>query len=415
MKSKKKSPNNGKKTMWLLKKEVKSVLRSRWLLFGFMISPLFAWLFQGVFLNFLFATAIEPEHVYITNEDGIDNSTSTWGDYLYNSIQAQFEYEKGIDDEYKWLNYRNLTTVSSNEGMALWDNRTAAVWILIPANFTEIFENRTGFQNVTTLTIYVNLGSFRASAAYERTKSFTQYLMRATDLWIQQVSPPAAEASYGHQLAIFLVMITSVMAPSPYISKSFAGEREQHTLEALLVVPLSRLRILGAKLVAGLLLTMIYSVFTVVGILLYNLLVLVRGSGSVGGQIGFYSVEPTTIPLIFFCQFLILLCAIGIGVVISTTAKDQATAESINNLVLLVPTMVIGILGFAGSISQVSGLFGLFVFLIPFSHAIMFLNGVLSPAPDVFLLTINVIYMLAFTIVFLVIGAKAFEREAIIA
>ncbi len=412
MKSKKKSPNEGKKTVWLLKKEVKSVLRSRWLLLGFMISPLFAWLFQGVFLNFLFATAVEPEHVYITNEDGLEGN-STWGNYLYDTLQAQFEYEKTIADEHKFLNYLNLTTVTASEGEALWDNRTAAVWIYIPANFTEVFES----YNVTTLTIYVNSGSFRATAAYERTKNFAQWLMRATDLWVQQISPPAAEASYGHQLAIFLVMITSVMAPSPYISKSFAGEREQHTLEALLVVPISRLRILGAKLVAGLLLTMIYSVFTVVGILAYNALVLVRGTGSMNSesQIGFYSVEPTTIPLIFFCQFLILLCAIGIGVVISTTAKDQATSESINNLVLLVPTMVIGILGFAGSISQVSGLFGLFVWLIPFSHAIMFLNGVLSPAPDVFLLIINVIYMLGFTIVFLIIGAKAFEREAIIA
>jgi ABC-2 type transport system permease protein len=270
---------------------------------------------------------------------------------------------------------------------------------------------------MTTLTVYVNSGIFRASAAYERIKAYSQWFMRATDLYVQQISPPAAEASYGHQLAIFLVMITSVMAPSPYISKSFAGERENHTLEALLVVPMSRLRILGAKLVAGLLLTMIYSIFTVVGILSYNFLVNFRGSGSVNSasQIGFYTVEVSTIPLIFFCQFLILLCAIGIGVVISTMAKDQATSESINNLVLLVPTMVIGILGFAGSISQLSGVFGFVIMLIPFTHAIMFLNGVLSPAPDPISLIINIVYMLGFTIVFLILGAKAFEREAIIA
>ncbi|MFW9834616.1 MAG: ABC transporter permease, partial [Candidatus Thorarchaeota archaeon] len=269
--------------------------------------------------------------------------------------------------------------------------------------------------NVTTMTVYVNSGSFRASAAYERIRYYAQYWMRATDLYVQQITPPAAEASYGHQLAIFLVMITSVMAPSPYISKSFAGEREQHTLEALLVVPMSRLRILGAKLVAGLVLTMFYSTFTVVGILAYNLLVSVRGAGSIGSQVEFYSVHPGSIPLIFFCQFLILLCAIGIGLVISTMAKDQATSESINNLVLLVPTMVIGILGFAGSLSQLSGIFGFFVMLIPFSHAIMFLNGVLSPSPDPISLAINILYMLGFTIVFLILGAKAFEREAIIA
>ena len=408
MKSKKKSPNNSSKTKWLLKKEVKTVLRSRWLVLGFIISPLFAWMFQGFFLNFLFATAVEPETVYITVED-----EGPLGQIIYDNFNYVYQFEKDLPIGNQSLLFQDFINVSKSDGQALWDNRTAPVWIYIPGNFTEIFEA----SNFTILTIYVNSGSFRATAAFERIKVYAQFWMRTTDLGVQQISPPAAEASYGHQLAIFLVMITSVMAPSPYISKSFAGERENHTLEALLVVPMSRLRILGAKLVAGLMLTMIYSVFTVVGILSYNFLVNFRGSGSVNSasQIGYFSVAPTTIPLIFFCQFLILLCAIGIGVVISTMAKDQATSESINNLELLVPTMVIGILGFAGSISQLSGVFGFVVRLIPFTHAIMFLNGVLSPAPDPISLIINIVYMLGFTIVFLILGAKAFEREAIIA
>ena len=408
MKSKKKSSNTGYKTKWLIKKEVKTVLRSRWLVLGFIIGPLFAWLFQGVFLNFLFATAVEPEAIFITVED-----EGPLGQIIYNNFNYIYQNEKDLPIDNQTLKFQEFTNVSRSDGQALWDNRTAPVWVYIPANFTELFEQ----YNVTTMTIYVNSGSFRATAAYERIKIYAQFWMRTTELLVQQISPPAAEASYGHQLAIFLVMITSVMAPSPYISKSFAGERERHTLEALLVVPMSRLRILGAKLVAGLMLSMIYSVFTVVGILSYNFLVTVRGVGSInsGSQIGFFSVEVSTIPLIFFCQFLILLCAIGIGVVISTMAKDQATSESINNLVLLVPTMVIGILGFAGSINQLGGVFGFVVRLIPFTHAIMFLNGVLSPAPDPISLIINIVYMLGFTIVFLLLGAKAFEREAIIA
>ena len=408
MKSKKKSPNNSSKTKWLLKKEVKTVLRSRWLVLGFIISPLFAWLFQGFFLNFLFATAVDPETVYITVED-----EGPLGQIIYDNFNYVYQLEKDLPMENQSLKFLDFINVSKSNGQALWDNRTAPVWILIPANFTEIFEQ----YNVTTMIVHVNSGSFRATAAFERIKVYAQFWMRTTDLWVQQITPPSSEASYGHQLAIFLVMITSVMAPSPYISKSFAGERERHTLEALLVVPMSRLRILGAKLAAGLLLTMIYSTFTVVGILSYNFLVNIRGAGSMDStsQIGFYSVDPSTIPLIFFCQFLILLCAIGIGVVISTMAKDQATSESINNLVLLVPTMVIGILGFAGSISQMSGVFGFVIMLIPFTHAIMFLNGVLSPAPDPISLIINIVYMLSFTIVFLILGAKAFEREAIIA
>ncbi len=402
---------NGEKTVWLLKKELKSIFRSRWLLFGFMLSPLFAWTFQGFFLNFLFAQAIEPEHVYITIEDPYANNTA--GQNLYDSIVAQYQYERLLPENQRFLKFSNLTTVSAQDGLASWNNRTAPVWVYIPANFTSFLQQ----YNVTTLIIYVNTGSFKASAAAERVAIFSQWQVRVTDLNIDRRTPPAAEASYGHQLAIFLVMITSVLAPSPYVSKSFAGEREQHTLEALLVVPLSRLRILGAKLVAGILLSAFYSIFTVVGIVAFNYLVIVRALGSLdsAAQIAYYSVSTTSIPLIVFCQFLVLLCAIGIGIVISTMAKDQATSESVNNLVLLVPTMVIGILGFTGSISQFGGLFGAFVWFIPFSHAIMFLNGVLSPYPNIAALSINVIYMVAFTIVTLIIGAKMFEREAIIA
>ena len=398
---------NGQKMLWLLKKEIKSIMRSRWLIFGFMMSPLFAWMFQGFFLNFIFGQAIEPESVYITIEDegqaGID---------LYNSIVDRYQWELENPGQ-PFLLFSNLTTVSVEDGLALWDNRTAAVWVYIPANFTSILNSA----NYTFLIIYVNTGSFRASAAADRVSYWAQLQIRVTDLYVSRVTPPSAEASYGHQLAIFLVMITSVLAPSPYVSKSFAGEREQHTLEALLVVPISRLRILLAKLVAGIVLTTFYSAFTVIGILAYNALVAFQGQGSINqaSQIAYYSVNPYSIPLIVFCQFLVLMCAIGIGIVISTMAKDQATSESVNNLLLLVPTMIIGILGFTGSISQFGGPFGLFVYLIPFSHAIMFLNGVLSPYPNWGMLTFNVVYMVAFTVVTLIIGAKAFEREAIIA
>ncbi len=408
--SQRRRTNNRSKTKWLLKKEIKSVLRSRWLILGFIISPLFAWLFQGAFLSFIFQQAVEPEQIFITIED-----EGPMGQFLYDQIEARYEVEKSLPDDEKWLFIESLTVVTQEDGLASWENRTAPVWVYIPANFTAVLEAT----NVTTLTMYVNAGSFRASAAAERLSWFAGWQIReiVRNLYIKRVTPPTAEASYGHQLAIFLVMITSVLAPSPYVSKSFAGERENHTLEALLVVPMSRLRILGAKLVAGLMLCMIYSAFTVVGILSYNFLILFRSEGSINATsaASFYSVDVATIPLIFFCQFLVLLCAIGIGVVISCLAKDQASSESINNLVLLVPTMVIGILGFTGSIMSYGGVLGLFVWLIPFSHAVMFLNGVLSGAATAASLLVNIAYMIGFTIVSLLIGAKAFEREAIIA
>lgn len=394
---------SGTKSVWMLKKEVKSVLRSRWLILGFIISPLFAWLFQGAFLSFIVAqTTEEPETVYITMQDGDE-----WGQRLYDNIE-------GNQSE---LLIKELINVTPSEGQKLVENRSVSVWVVIPENFTENLEQ----QNRSTLSIWVNTANYRATAAAARIQNFASNVIdkinviRRVEFDYYNVAP---EATYGHQLAIFLVMITSVLAPSPYVGKSFAGEKERNTLEALLVVPLSRIKILAAKLFAGLLLTMIYSAFTIVGILVYNMSIIFRAAAlppqPAQYYTNLYTVNVATLPLIFFCQFLVLLCAIGIGVVISCLSKDQATAESINNLVLLVPTMVIGILGFTGSVNQYGGLFGLFVLAIPFSHAIMFLNGVLSGAATPLSLLGNVAYLLTFTIVFLVIGAKLFEREAII-
>ncbi|TFG06952.1 hypothetical protein EU522_01180 [Candidatus Thorarchaeota archaeon] len=76
-----------RKMVWLLRKELKSVLRSRWLLVGFIISPLFAWMFQGAFLGFVYAQAsVEPERIYITNED-----TGLWGDYIYGNLTESMD------------------------------------------------------------------------------------------------------------------------------------------------------------------------------------------------------------------------------------------------------------------------------------------------------------------------------------
>ncbi|MHA1769980.1 MAG: ABC transporter permease [Candidatus Thorarchaeota archaeon] len=400
----KKRKRRDKKTIWLFRKEVKSVLRSRWLILGFIISPLFAWLFQGAFLSFIVAqTTTEPETVYITLEDD-----GIWGTTLYNAIHSHTD-ELLIDP---------LVNVTRSYGEGLVANKTVSVWVLIPANFTQQLEET----NKSTLVIWVNTGNFRATAAAQRIDAFAKQIIDKVivirDLQVNWYTV-APEATYGHQLAIFLVMLTSVLAPAPYVSSSFAGEREKHTLEALLVVPISRVKILASKLAAGLLLTMIYSVFTIVGILIYNVSIVFRAAplppDVADYFINLYTVNPATLPLIFFCQLLVLLCAIGIGVVISCLAKDQATAESVNNLVMLVPTMVIGILGFTGSILQYGGAFGVVIMLIPFSHAIVFLNGVLSGVANPISLMGNVLYLLVFTIVFLIIGAKLFEREAIIA
>ncbi|HDD67093.1 MAG TPA: hypothetical protein ENG31_00535, partial [Candidatus Thorarchaeota archaeon] len=185
----------GKKTIWLFKKEIKSVLRSRWLLLGFIISPLFAWLFQGAFLSFIVAqTTTEPETVYITVEDN-----GTWGKTLYDAIRTHTD-ELLIDP---------LVNVSRSYGEGLVANKTVSVWVLIPENFTEDLENN----NRSTLIMWVNTGNFRATAAAQRIDYFARQVIDKVivirNLQVQWYTV-APEATYGHQLAIFIVMLTSV-------------------------------------------------------------------------------------------------------------------------------------------------------------------------------------------------------------
>ncbi len=399
-----KIPGVDVKTLWMIRKEIREVTRSRWLILGFIISPMFAWAFQGAFLSFIVAqTTTETEQVFITIEDD-----GEWGRNLYEEI---------VRNKTKLL-IDPLVNITREEGETMISEKTLSVWVWIPENFTQDLLS----SNHTTLVVWVNTANFRATAAAARIDAFAKSYINEIEI-IRNVNVNwytiAPEATYGHQLAIFLVMLTSVLAPAPYISKSFAGEREAKTLEALLVVPMSRIKILGSKLVAGIVLTSIYSIFTAIGILTYNLSIILRVAGlSEDYQelyTNLYTVNPATIPLIMFCQFLVLLCAIGIGVVISCLAKDRATSESVNSMVMLIPTFAIGILGFTGSILQYGGILGWIILAIPFTHAILFLNTVLAGTGTLIGLSINVAYMMGFTIVFMLIGAKLFEREAIIA
>ncbi|MHA1635490.1 MAG: ABC transporter permease [Candidatus Thorarchaeota archaeon] len=399
-----KRPGLDAKTLWMIRKEIREVTRSRWLILGFIISPMFAWLFQGMFLSFIvYQTSEDPEMVYITLED-----EGYWGIHLYESIVGNTSN----------LLIDPLVDISYADAQQMIADKTISVWVYIPSGFSQELNTTT----TSTMQIVVNTASFRAQASASRIDAHARLIINEVTI-IRNVEIQwytiAPEQNYGHSLAIFLVMLTSVLAPAPYISKSFAGEREAKTLEALLVVPMSRIKILGAKLVSGIALTGIYSVFTAVGILTYNLSIILRVAGFTPvqqqGFIDLYTVNANSIPLIMFCQFLVLLCAIGIGVVISCLAKDRATAESVNSMIMLIPTFVIGILGFTGSILQYGGVLGWIIFLIPFSHAILFLNAVLAGTGTLVGLSINVGYMMGFTIVFLLVGAKLFEREAIIA
>jgi len=127
-----------------------------------------------------------------------------------------------------------------------------------------------------------------------------------------------------------------------------------------------------------------------------------------------YTISLSVMPMVAVSVVLLSLCAIAIGIVISCIAKDQKTAAQYIQMVLMVPTMLVGVLSFTGGLQNLSGALGIAVKIIPFSHAILFMDGVLLYEAPLIDLIINIVYLLGATIVFLAIGAKLFQRETLI-
>ena len=158
----------------------------------------------------------------------------------------------------------------------------------------------------------------------------------------------------------------------------------------------------------------IYGVSTIFGMVLYNAMINILAGDSASFIVTEYTINFSVMPLIAFSVVLLSLCAIALGIVISFLAKDQKTAATFIQTVLMVPTMLVGVLAFTGGLRTLSGIIGTLVKIIPFSHAILFMNGVLiynAPLSD---LIINIGYLLGSTIVFLAIGVKLFQRESLI-
>ncbi|TFG94126.1 hypothetical protein E4H12_15730, partial [Candidatus Thorarchaeota archaeon] len=118
-----KIPGIDVKTLWMIRKEIREVTRSRWLILGFIISPMFAWMFQGMFISFIvYQTSEEPEMVYITVEDD-----GEWGRLLYEEIVNKSSTRLLIDP---------LVNITLEDAQQMIADKTISVWVYIPANFS---------------------------------------------------------------------------------------------------------------------------------------------------------------------------------------------------------------------------------------------------------------------------------------
>ena len=312
--------------------------------------------------------------------------------------------------------------------------------VIIPRNFTEMFNTfNLSLGIIPTVEMYTLPGGLIGSEFLQAGVSmilsqppFTEVTVeRAANLVSKTITFPGeggAASGFGAGFIGFISILIAVMAPAPFVSTSFAGEREKKTMESLLALPISRFNILFGKLLAGMVLVAIFAIMNMVGLVGFSFVMGLADSGDSGAfnVSAMYSIDITfnLLLLVGITMFLSAFVAIGIGISVASLTKDVRSAESLYSLVMMVPSLVVGMTGLFGALPEQSfGGAGILLYLIPWSHAIAILSKGLYPqtyassaltgsiATD---LLFHLGFLVAVIFISLYIASRVFERESIL-
>lgn len=437
--------------LYLMKQELNSARRSRYIIISFIILPFFMWGLEGgaqvLIANVATATP-SSQTIYITNEDNgtinlpapllmhFDfqghnagdvlpvNTTFSLSDYLVSSIKFVAKY----DNNSALYNTNIVDNKSVSELNILKEQGKVNYWLHINSSFSTIYSTKnvsvvqveflqqglTGYSPITN-SIYQILNN----------RPFTIVnVERYSNIETNYISIGGEEQglSFGIGLAGLLAILLSVMAPAPFVSTAFAGEREKKTLESLLALPISRKSILLGKLMSGMVLVSIFAVLNIAGMYLYVWLTS-RTSSEVSSVLSF-DLTPTTIVAISITMFLSAFISIGLGISIASLAKDVRTSESMYQFTLMFPSMIVGFTGMFAGVPESLGGPALLLYFIPYTHTLAIFQKLLKPNYyDVKSLTgfglygdllFHFAYLFISIAIVLYIASKVFEREGIV-
>lgn len=436
--------------MALVKQELQSARRTRYVIFTFVLMPLFMWGMQGgvqMLLGFVMGSSQEGVTIYFVNYDEGNatfdlNLGDQFLDRLLNSTQTNTSilYKAKINHtKYANMDYNDLY-------QKIHSSETASDYtpcIIIPKNFTQVYLdfNITEGDIPPVVELYSLPGGILGSSmleagVYSIVSQFNivEYhkLVGFAPSPVLFAKEEGAASIYGIGFVGMISIMVAVIAPAPFVSTSFAGEREKKTMESLLALPISRFNILFSKLLAGMALIAVFSLMNILGLFLFSAMIDVA-SGSIGSEeySSIFAVEPSPILLVLVVSmmFLSAFVAIGIGISLASLTKDVRSAESMYNMFMMLPAIGVGMIAMFGGIPERTfGGAGIFLYIIPWAHSIAILSKGLYPqtyASSALTrnlpgggipmdLVIHFGFLVIVILVCLFIASKVFEREGIL-
>lgn len=426
----------------LVKQELQSARRTRYVIFTFVLMPIAMWGLQGgvqVIVGLSVTQSQAGETIYVVNLDSGSGEFNLGEIFIESLVNASTQNDSLLSGAiinstaYSDMSYADLM-------IKLDDSKSASAYtplIIIPETFTVNY-NLVNYSQIEMYTMPGGLiGSSMLEAAVYSILSQPPFTLVTVHKYITLDATTVvfegeegAASGFGIGFVGMISIMVAVMAPAPFVSTSFAGEREKKTMESLLALPISRFNILFSKLLAGMVLVGIFTAMNLVGLFFFS--ALIGSISTIGGNQGaeayssVFNLEPS-LELIFLSSTMMLLSAfvaIGIGISIASLTKDVRSAESMYNMVLMIPSLAVGMMALFGGVpEQAFGGAGVILYIIPWAHALAILSKGLYPqtfASSALTgsipldLVVHFGYLIILIFVFLFIASKVFERENIL-
>ncbi len=186
-------------------------------------------------------------------------------------------------------------------------------------------------------------------------------------------------------MTVILMLVSAMMT-----SISIAREKEQGTMEVLLVSPLKPFQVIIGKVFPYLMLSIINAiVILLVGFVVFGMPV--QGS--------YFLLALETI--------LFILCALSLGILISTISKTQQTAMMISLMGLMLPIILLS--DFIFPISSMPWALQVFSNIIPAKWFNLILKGIMLKGVGLQFLWKETLILLGMTVFFIVLSVKKYK------
>lgn len=406
----------------LVKKELKDMLRDKGLIFGILIVPLIIYPALGNLMQVGFEQAQEETKVVMVNLD-----EGQYGELLINALNTApnvtvTEIEAStLEDamhEAEMREYNMIVVIPSNFSASIESNRKAVIEVygifrgMSMGMRESVSEGRlqavVGVLNeyLAQLKIKDTVdGDLEAVLHPIEPRSYSVIKGKVVDVPPSLVANVLASQSFSIPLVIFImIMLVSQMAAG-----TMAAEKENKTLETLLTLPVSRMAIVGGKMVGTGVIGLIAAVAYMVGMRSY------LGS-MMGGEVSLsledigLSVTPQGAALFGLIMFLALLFALSFAMLLAIFAEDTKSANTVVSAGIMPLAFPTFILMFA-DINSLPTAIRYILLAIPFSHPVIASRAMLTA--DYSQMYLSALYLGALSLVMLYITARFFTTEKI--